>query len=248
MRKTVCCILLLVCMSIAIPACAEDVVVNGRDIAFSSETGIPYVNSDYRTMVPVRVITENLGADVSWSEPEQMVTVTTLEHTAQFFVGKDYMLVDGVKVQMDTEAVERGGRTYLPIRYVADAIDCEVMWFAYREKAIIMDRAYYSKYTEFRDMFTYKATLPEHSEFAVVNATTTKRIKYDDMKSYWNSLGSEDKEFFATMATMEYQETNPECPVSIAYIYHNKGNGKKHYLAAASTFSYDVHCFEPFKE
>lgn len=121
-------------MSIAIPACAEDVVVNGRDIAFSSETGIPYVNSDYRTMVPVRVITENLGADVSWSEPEQMVTVTTLEHTAQFFVGKDYMLVDGVKVQMDTEAVERGGRTYLPIRYVADAIDCEVMWFAYREK------------------------------------------------------------------------------------------------------------------
>lgn len=247
MKKTVCSIIFVLSLLFAMSASAEDVIVNGRQIAFSAETGIPYVNSDYRTMVPVRVVTENLGANVLWSEAEEKATIITSKHIVEVFVGRDYLLVDGKIKKMDTVAIEQGGRIYLPIRYVAEEIGCKVIWFEYKEKVIVMDSSYYEKYTKFRDMFTYTASMPEHSEFAIVNATISKKMDYADIKAYWNGIEKEDKEFFAFLATVDYHEANPDHQVSIAYIYKDY-LGKAYYLATGSTFSYDVYCFEPFEK
>lgn len=247
MKKTIFGIVFLLSLLFAVNVCAEDVSVNGRDIKFSRDTGIPYVNSDYRTMVPVRIITENLGASVAWSEPEEKVTVTTDSHTVEIFVGKDFIIVDGVSKQMDTVAIEQGGRTYLPIRYVAEAIDCHVMWFDYKEKAVIMDADYYGKYTAFRDMFSYDGVLSDYTEVVVVSAVAQGKMSLEEMTAYWNGMEKEDKKFFITMATMEKHDKNPQYPISIAYIFKDT-DGKQYYLATASTFSYDVQLFSPFEK
>ena len=108
MKKTAAAIIFAFIMLFATSASADNVSVNGCEPEFTPETGIPFVNSDNRTMGPVRLISENLGADVAWSETEQKVTVTTENHTVELFIGSTEMIVDGEKKQMDTAAVEKG--------------------------------------------------------------------------------------------------------------------------------------------
>lgn len=246
MKKYIISAVFLVMMLFALSASAESVSVNGRDVAFSTETGIPYVNSDYRTMVPVRVISENLGADVAWDEAEQKVTVTTTEHKVELFAGSSDMIVDGVKKQMDTQVVEKGGRTYLPVRYIAESIGCYVFWFDYKEKAVILDGEHYDKYVTFRDMFSYNATLSDYTEVVIITATSEGIMTLENMKAFWAGLSVDEQNTFVTLATMEKHEKNPQYPISVAYIFKDE-TGAQYYLATASTFSYDVQLFNVFE-
>ena len=43
-------------------------------------------------------------------------------------IGAGQMLVDGVAVPLDTAAFIEGGRTYLPVRAIADALGATVAW------------------------------------------------------------------------------------------------------------------------
>ena len=236
---------ILMLFALTVSASADGVIVNGNELAFSEESGIPFVNSDDRTMVPVRLVAESLGADVSWSEPEQKVTVATDECTIEVFVGKTDLIVNGKKTQMDTSVTETGGRTYLPVRYIAEAAGCNVMWFDYKEKAVIMDKDYYARYITFRDMFEYEGVLSDYTEVLVVTAMSEGKILREEAEKLWSSLSENDKKLFVTLATMEKHSKNPQYPVSAAYVFKDV-DGKQYYFASCSTFSYDVQLFDAF--
>lgn len=53
------------------------VVVNGRQI----DSDVPAINLNGRTMVPLRFVSEALGANVSWNDEEQTAVVTTGQST-----------------------------------------------------------------------------------------------------------------------------------------------------------------------
>jgi cyclophilin family peptidyl-prolyl cis-trans isomerase len=103
-----------------------NVIVNGNPVDFP-DVG-PYVNNDNRTMVPVRFISEQLGANVSWDQHNQYVNISYNQKRIDIPIESKLVYVDGKEIQLDTNAVVRNNRTMVPLRFVSEALGAKVLW------------------------------------------------------------------------------------------------------------------------
>ena len=87
----------------------------------------PYIE-DGRTLVPVRYLSDALGAKTAWDEATRKVTVTGGSTAIMLTIGSTTLAVNGQTQTMDVAPVIRDGRTYLPARYVAEALGAKVDW------------------------------------------------------------------------------------------------------------------------
>lgn len=101
------------------------VILNGKQLEFDVEPTL--INS--RTMVPMRVIFEALGADVDWDGTTQTAIGVTKNTTIKITIGKDYLLKNDNIVVLDSPAVVISGRTLVPVRAIAESLDCKVEWY-----------------------------------------------------------------------------------------------------------------------
>ncbi|WP_415803330.1 copper amine oxidase N-terminal domain-containing protein, partial [Marinicrinis lubricantis] len=88
----------------------------------------PYANEDQRVMVPVRVVSEGLGAKVDWNQAENKVTITKGEKVIQLVANQQNAIVNGKTVQFDTKMTVKQQRVYVPLRFVSEALGQSVMW------------------------------------------------------------------------------------------------------------------------
>ena len=115
-------------------AFAADITVtaNGDKVAFTDAA--PYINSDNRTLVPLRAIAEALNLKVDWDDEAKTATFATEDGAKKvdFTIGaKELKVTEGEKastVEMDTAAVITNDRTYAPARYLAEAFGYNVSW------------------------------------------------------------------------------------------------------------------------
>jgi hypothetical protein len=90
-----------------------------------------------RTLVPVRYLADALGATTNWDGTTHTVTVTTAVYTIQLVIGSSRLTVDGQAQTMDAAPVINNGRTYLPARWVAQAMGYDVAWDAANKIVVI---------------------------------------------------------------------------------------------------------------
>lgn len=122
-------ILALICSyAVTILAAEEPIrlIVNGREI----KPDVPPQTIDGRTMVPVRWVSEALGAQVSWDEAKLAVLVNSTPDQAAARGSQIQLIVDGIAVQPDVPPVIVEGRTLVPVRWVAEALGAQVDWDA----------------------------------------------------------------------------------------------------------------------
>ncbi len=107
--------------------------VNGADMSISVDgkavdfpDAKPFVDDNDRTQVPVRAVTEALGASVDWNGAEQLVTINGGGVKILLTIGSDIINVNGKPTKMDTAATVIDERIYIPARYVAEAMGYEV--------------------------------------------------------------------------------------------------------------------------
>ena len=103
-----------------------EITSNGTTIDFPDAK--PYIDENGRTQIPVRAVTESLGAEVDWNGAEQLVMINGNGVNISLTIGSDIMNINGEPSQMDTAAVIIDERTYVPIRYVAEAMGMTVVW------------------------------------------------------------------------------------------------------------------------
>lgn len=80
------------------------------------------------TMVPVRIISEELGAKVSWNQSEKKVTVEKPGLAIQLVVGKKEANVNGSVQSLETAPVIVEGNTLLPVRFISERMGLKVLW------------------------------------------------------------------------------------------------------------------------
>lgn len=97
----------------------------------------PFVK-DGRTLVPVRFISESLGAEVDWNAKTETVTVKLDGKAISLVVGSKTMKVGNKSIELDVAAEINDGRTYLPLRALAEALGKKV--FYDRGLIVISDR------------------------------------------------------------------------------------------------------------
>ena len=81
-----------------------------------------------RTMVPMREIFESLGAKVTWDDKSRTAMGKTKDNTVKITIGQNFFYKNNVKKSLDCPAVIDGGRTLVPVRAIAQALGCEVVW------------------------------------------------------------------------------------------------------------------------
>ena len=80
----------------------------------------PVIRND-RTLVPIRVITEALGGQVAWNEAAKEVTLTVNGKKIKMTIGK-------ALEKYGVAPVIIGGRTFVPVRFVADELGAVTTW------------------------------------------------------------------------------------------------------------------------
>ena len=100
------------------------VAVDGEYVDFDVKPQI--ING--RTMVPLRAIFEALGAEVDWESYTQTVIAIKDDIRVTATIGKTKMYINDEVRTMDVAPKIIGGRTMVPVRFVAEAFECEVDW------------------------------------------------------------------------------------------------------------------------
>ncbi len=105
---------------------------NGEGVTFPDAQ--PYVDEDNRTLVPLRFVTEKMGAAVTWDEKTATAHVEKGGTKVDVTIGEREILVTAngktTVVSMDTKAVLLKSRTFVPIRYVAESLGA---WVGYSD-------------------------------------------------------------------------------------------------------------------
>ena len=87
------------------------------------------INSDNRTMLPLRYIGEALGYEVEW-QPDGTVTLTNGVDSLNMKIGE---ILPG----FDTKVVVKDGRTLAPARYVSEKLGAYVIWDPVAQQVVI---------------------------------------------------------------------------------------------------------------
>jgi hypothetical protein len=86
----------------------------------------PPVIKEGRTLIPVRAITQALGAEVSYDNETKEVTITRDDSTIILKLDSVTAVIDGEEYQLDVPAAAINGRTVIPLRFVSQALNSEV--------------------------------------------------------------------------------------------------------------------------
>lgn len=105
-----------------------EVLLDARKMAFPDAK--PFQDDSNAVMVPIRFVSEKLGAKVGWSKAggKQIVTLKTDKHSVSMTVGSATAVVDGESKTYDSKIILKQSRTFVPLRLVSEGLGQTVNW------------------------------------------------------------------------------------------------------------------------
>jgi hypothetical protein len=97
-------------------------IINGTLI----DSDVILVNN--RTLVPLRVLTEVLGGSVEWDDATRAVTIYNGYDVIKMAIGNNTVIINDVETAIDVPPLIYNNYTYLPLRFVAEALGARVSY------------------------------------------------------------------------------------------------------------------------
>jgi len=116
----------------------SNVYVSDKGITKKEIEAAPYIENG-RTMVPIRVISEQFGAYVSWDGGKREVSITGGGNEIKFTIDADKAYVNGELVTLDAPATIKNGRTMVPLRFVSEVLNRSVEYVDVTKQVLISD-------------------------------------------------------------------------------------------------------------
>lgn len=101
----------------------------------------PYIVND-TTLVPVRAVTEGLGAQVDWDGAENEVSVSRDGVSVVLTIGETAAQVNGQEIQLLCAPVLDGDTTMVPVRVISEAFGMDVGYDGVKENVIVVRRSF----------------------------------------------------------------------------------------------------------
>lgn len=107
--------------SIILSVNSSKVYVHGKlgRIDENDSEAAPFVENGH-TLVPLRFISEQLGAKILWNQETREVTIDVNGHIARMFLGDNKLYLDNRQINLNTPSKTVNGKTYLPLRSVVE--------------------------------------------------------------------------------------------------------------------------------
>lgn len=113
-----------------------NIVINNNKV---ETPDAPYIKEE-RTLVPLRLISENLGIGVDWDNTNRQVVLKKSSGDILLPIQKDYYLVNGQKVPTEISGEIKNDRTFVPVRLIAELFDRNVGWDNNTKTVLINDK------------------------------------------------------------------------------------------------------------
>lgn len=135
MKKIICSLIAAAALltSAAVFADNSAIIINGEAAVIAEGMGSVVTHAD-RTFVPIRFALEYFGYSVTWNDEDKLVLgrneagdvfVMQVGSNLLFFKGADGT-DETIKMDVEPFLNEEEGRTYIPLRFLAEAIKYEV--------------------------------------------------------------------------------------------------------------------------
>ncbi|MCM3633336.1 TraB/GumN family protein [Paenibacillus camelliae] len=99
--------------------------INGEQVEFNENEVIVEKGT---TLVPARAMLETLGYSVAWDHPNQAVLAEKYGFSVALQIGNATGYVNGVETQLSVAPKVYRGTTYVPLRFISEAINYDVQW------------------------------------------------------------------------------------------------------------------------
>ena len=101
--------------------------IDDNDVDFPDAK--PFIDENDRTQIPIRAIAEMLDCSVEWNDKTKTAAITNKDgDIVKITIDSSVLTKNNKTVQMDTTAIIKDERTYIPIRFVAEAMGLTVEW------------------------------------------------------------------------------------------------------------------------
>ena len=103
---------------------SDIMTVNGNAVQIDAPAEI----KNNRTFLPLRAISEALGATVDWIAETQGITVTLGDNSIGLQIGNTSAVVNGTVMTLDAAPYIKNNRTMVPFRVIAEGLGATVEW------------------------------------------------------------------------------------------------------------------------
>ncbi|GFN31799.1 stalk domain-containing protein [Paenibacillus xylaniclasticus] len=90
-----------------------------------------------RMLIPLRAVAEQLGANVDWNNSTKTVTIFKGDAMIELTVNSDTVYINGMEMTIDVPLVQRSSVTYVPLRFVSQALGAKIEWNQYLKRATV---------------------------------------------------------------------------------------------------------------
>ncbi|MDO7908750.1 copper amine oxidase N-terminal domain-containing protein [Paenibacillus sp. JX-17] len=99
-------------------------------------TAAPFIQTG-RTYVPIRFISEKLGAAVNWNQRTKEVTIQKDGKTIRWAVGNRQVKVNQQMLMQDAPLLLKNGSAFVPVRFVAEQLNTSVEYMGSKHMVVI---------------------------------------------------------------------------------------------------------------
>ncbi|MHA7965442.1 stalk domain-containing protein [Paenibacillus sp. CAU 1782] len=134
------------------PPLSQDTIGGGPESSFNKENIGIMLNGQLvtltpnamirnkQTFIPLRGVFEELGATVKWDSKTKSITVTKDSTIIKLTINSKTAYVNGNAITLSTAPFLNNNYTFVPLRFVSEALDAKVNWNAEKWIASISDR------------------------------------------------------------------------------------------------------------
>ena len=164
---------------------AIGISINGKTIA----SDVSPIMENGRTLVPIRVISENLGAEVKYNEKTRTVTIIKDGITITLRLDKNEINVNGTIRYLDVPARAVKGRTMVPIRVISEVLRCKTVWDDNNKMVMITTKEVIEAKNTYTDVDPWgrkvrSTNLPEGAEYFPYICEDVPNWAYEEIVAY----------------------------------------------------------------
>ena len=224
--------------SIVLAVDSSDCYINGEKGKISD--AVPTVVNG-RTLVPARFLSESLGGTASWDGETKTATLNCNGKKIEVPIGKDYIIVNGIKNQLDVNSAVIQDRTMLPLRGICEAVGKDVDY--YDGLIVVHDGIEDSEKNKNMRERLHKSLMSGKTYLGGVNGiefsdTTQIRVTEVDVPYYSGELSTISGIYIDDVSIIEKNEENytlsfdaynPHYTYGIVEVYDKEGNLKSYH-------------------
>lgn len=205
------------------------VMVGGERVEFD----VAPIIIDGRTLLPMRKVFECFGAEVSYDEATATAIAVKGDMKIEIPISSKTVKVNGSAVELDVPAMEMGGRTLVPVRFVAETLKAKVDWNEENEIVTILpakEGQAVKAYADAEPVIDANSAIlgidgffPNPYEFEVTEGMFMIVLKSSEAFEAFNALSDEDAVKYISKTEENNMSMVLGCdPVYVKVIYDNK--------------------------